>query len=125
MWINWLNPTVEWYLVITVDVLSQTLTGLPMRSKSTEETAQTFRRMIAKRRPQKIWSDKRTEFMGAFQQLCNSESILTYATEGKTELAFAEQNIQSLKRSFYKHLEHKSTYHCLQKLKSFFFDTKN
>ena len=89
-----------------------------MRSKSAVETARTFKRMIAKRRPQKIGSDKETEYKGAFEQICYSEGMLTYTTQSETKSAFAERNIRSLKNIFYKYFEHKCTYD-IQKLQSF------
>ena len=45
----------------------------------------------------KSWSDKETQFRGALQQRRKNERIDTYATESKTESAFAEKNNASLK----------------------------
>ena len=42
------------YLLVAVDVLSRYLRVSPMRSKSAEETARTFRKMIRKQKPQKV-----------------------------------------------------------------------
>ena len=44
------------YLLVAVDVLSRYLRVSPMRSKSAEETARTFRKMIQKQKPQKVWN---------------------------------------------------------------------
>ena len=112
------------YLLVAVDVLSRYLRVLPMRSKSAKETARTFKRMIQKQKPQKVWSDKGTEFKGAFKRLCDQEGIETYTTQSETKSAFAERNIRSRKNIIYKHLEHKWTYHYINKL-SQFVDTMN
>ena len=112
------------YLLVAVDVLSRYLRVSPMRSKSAEETARTFRKMIQKQKPQKVWTDKGTEFKGAFKNLCDQEGIETYTTQSETKSAYAERNIRSLKNIIYKHLEHKWTYLYINKL-SQFVDTIN
>ena len=64
------------------------------------DAAKAFEKMTEKRQPQKIWSDKETEFKGAFKNLAS-----------ETKSAFAERNIRSLKNIMYKHMENKWTYH--------------
>ena len=95
-----------------------------MRSKSAEEIARNFRKMIQKQKPQKVWTNKGTEFKGDLKNLCDQEGIETYTTQSETKSAYAERNIRSLKNIFYKHLEHKWTYHYINKL-SQFVDTIN
>ena len=89
-----------------------------MRSKSAEETAKSFARMI-KKKPQKVWSDKGTEFRGAFERFCQSNETATYSTHSEAKSAFAERNIRSLKNIIYKHLENKLSYHYMNELQSF------
>ena len=90
-----------------------------MRSKSAPDTAKAFKKMIEKVKPQKIWSDKGTEFKGAFKVLCDEEGIETYTTASETKSAFAERNIRSLKNIMYKHMENKWTYQYINKLAQF------
>ena len=104
------------YLLVAVDVLSRKLRVEPMRSKSAEETAKSFARMIKKKKPQKVWSDKGTEFRGAFEHFCQSNEIATYSTHSEAKSAFAERNIRSLKNIIYKHLENKWSYHYMNEL---------
>ena len=94
-----------------------------MRSKSAEETTGTFSKMIQKQKPQQVWTDKRTEFKGAFKNLCDQEGIETYTTQSETKSAYAGKNIRLLK-NIYKHWEHKWTYHYINKLRQF-VDTIN
>ena len=82
-----------------------------MRSKSAEETAKSFSRMIKKKKPQKVWSDTGTEFRDAFERFCQSNEITTYSTHSEAKSAFAERNTRSLKNFIYKHLENKWSYH--------------
>ena len=107
------------YLLIAVDVLSRFLRVVPMRSKSAPDAAKAFKKMIEKVQPQKVWSDKGTEFKGAFKNLCDQRGIATYTTASETKSAFAERNIRSLKNIMYKHMENKWTYHYISKLSQF------
>ena len=107
------------YLLVAVDVLSRFLRVVPMRSKSAPDAAKAFEKMIEKVQPQKVWSDKGTEFKGAFKNLCDKRGIATYTTASETKSAFAERNIRSLKNIMYKHMENKWTYHYISKLSQF------
>ena len=107
------------YLLVAVDVLSRKLRVEPMRSKSAEETTKTFAWMIKKSKPKKVWSDKGTEFKGAFKRFCESKNIETYSTHSEAKSAFAERNIRSLKNIIYKHLENKWSNHYIKELQSF------
>ena len=107
------------YLLVAVDVLSRKLRVEPMRSKTAKETAKTFARMLTTAQPRKVWSDKGTEFKGAFKELCDNKGIETYTTHSEAKSAFAERNIRSLKNIIYKHLENKWSYHYINELQSF------
>ena len=72
------------YLLVAVDVLSRFLRVVPMRSKSAPDAAKAFEKMIEKVQPQKVWSDKGTEFKGAFKNLCDQRGIATYTTASET-----------------------------------------
>ena len=75
------------YSLVAVDVLSRYLRVSPMRSKSAEETARTFRKMIQKQKPQKVWTDKGIEFKGAFKNLSDQEGMETFTTQSETRSA--------------------------------------
>ena len=107
------------YLLVAVDDLSRKLRVQPMRSKSASETVKSFARMIIDKKPKKIWSDKGTEFKGAFKEFCEANGIETYTTHSEAKSAFAERNIRSLKNIIYKHLENKWSYHYINQLQSF------
>ena len=107
------------YLLVAVDVLSRKLRVQPMRTKGADETAKTFGRTITKTKPLKVWSDKGTEFKGAFKKFCESKGINTYTTNSEAKSAFAERNIRSLKNIIYKYLENKWSYRYINELQSF------
>ncbi len=75
--------------------------------------------MIRKKQPEKVWTDKGTEFKGAFKKLCEKRGIATYTTQSETKSAFAERNIRSLKSIIYKYLEDKWTWIYIDKLPDF------
>jgi len=82
------------YLLVSVDVLSREPRVQPMRTKSAGETAKTFGRVITKTKSLKVWSNKETEFKGAFKKLCeSSKGIDTFTTKHEAKSAFAERNI--------------------------------
>ena len=65
--------------------------------------------MIKKKQPEKVWTDKGSEFKGDFKKFCKKKGIHLYTTENETKSAFAERNIRSLKNIIYKYLEEKWT----------------
>ena len=107
------------YLLVAVDVLSRFLRVEPMKTKSAADSTRAFKRMITKSIPEKIWSDKGSEFKGEFKQFCDSKNIDIYSTHSGTKSAFAERNIRSLKNIIYKHLEKRWSYQYIKKLHDF------
>ena len=107
------------YLLVAVDVLSRYLRVEPLKNKGAEECATAFAKMIRKKQPEKVWTDKGTEFKGAFKKLCEKRGIATYTTQSETKSAFAERNIRSLKSIIYKYLEDKWTWIYIDKLPDF------
>ena len=79
--------------------------------KNAPDAAKAFEKLTEKVQPQQVWSDKGTEFKGAFKNLSDKRGIATYTTASETMSAFAERNIRSLKNIMYKHMENKWTYH--------------
>ena len=107
------------YLLVAVDCLSRYLRVEPLKTKYATETAQAFKKMIKHKQPKKVWVDDGTEFLGAFNDLCNKRGIHLYSTFSEKKSAFAERNIRSLKNIIYRYLEEKWTYSYLDKLDSF------
>lgn len=107
------------FLLVAVDVLSRYVRVEPLKSKTAANTAKGFAKMIRKKKPEKVWSDKGTEFKGEFKELCHRRGIDMYTTQSKTKSAFAERNIRSLKNIMYKHMEQKWTYSYISHLQEF------
>ena len=94
------------YLLVRQDLFDRTVDAKGMKSKDSKETVRAFLSMITKKnRPKKIWVDKRSNFAGECQKLCNDEGIQIYCTMSETRAAFAERTIRSLKNLLYRYME--------------------
>lgn len=108
------------YLLVAVDVLSRYVRVQPMKNKTAASTVEAFKKMLKSgKQPEKIWSDKGTEFQGVFGSFCRKKNIEMYSTNSETKSCFAERNIRSLKNLIYRYLEHKWTWIYLPKLQDF------
>lgn len=107
------------YLLVAVDVMSRYLRVEPLLTKDANATAKAFRKMVKTKQPKKVWTDKGTEFKGAFRELCEKKGIHHYTTNSETKSAFAERNIRSLKNIIYKFLEQHWTYAYIDSLPEF------
>ena len=75
--------------------------------------------MIKKKRPEKLWTEKGSEFKGDFKNFCGKKGIHLFTTESETKSAFAERNIRSLKNIIYKYLEEKWSWTYIKDLPQF------
>ena len=107
------------YLLVAVDVLSRYLRVEPLKNKTAKEASNAFKKMTKAKQPEKVWTDKGTEFKGEFRQLCLKRGIHTYTTNSETKSAYAERQIRSLKNIIYKYLEKKWTWMYIDKLPDF------
>ena len=107
------------YLLVAVDVLSRYVRVEPLKTKHATDCANAFGKMLKKKKPEKVWTDKGTEFRGDFSTLCKNKGIHSYTTASETKSAFAERNIRSLKSLIYKNLEEKWTWTYINDLQEF------
>ena len=98
------------YLLVAVDVLSRYLRVQPLRTMYSKDCVEAFKQMITTKRPQKVWTDKGTEFKGELKTFCENKKIHLYTTKNETKLEFAERNIRSLKNIIYRYLKEKWTW---------------
>ena len=112
------------YLLVAVDVLSRYLRVQPMKALYAKDAVEAFKKMIKKKQPENVWTDKGSEFKGEFKNLFEKKGIHLYTTENETKSAFAERNIRSIKNIIYKYLEEKWTWTYIKDLPQF-VDTIN
>ena len=62
------------YILVASDCLSRYLSVEPIKTKFATEAAGALKRMIKHKHPKKVWVDDGTQFLGAFERLCNSRA---------------------------------------------------
>ena len=109
------------YLLIAVDVLSRYLRVQLLRTMYSKDCVEAFKQMIKTKpkQPEKVWTDKGTEFKAEFKTFCENKKNRLYTTEYETKSAFAERNIRSLTNIIYRYLEEKWTWNYIKQLPSF------
>ena len=75
--------------------------------------------MIKQKKPERVWTDKGSEFKGEFKTFCEKKEIHLYTTENENKSAFAERNIRSLKNIIHKYLEENWTWTYIEELPQF------
>ena len=106
-------------LLVAVGVLSLYFRVQPLRTMYSKDWVEAFYQMIKTKQPEKVWTDKGTQFKGEFKTFCENKKIHLFTTENETESAFAERNIRSLKNIIYRYFEEKWTWNYIKKLLSF------
>ena len=107
------------YLLVAVDVLSRYLRVQPMKALYAKDAVEAFKKMIKQKKPERVWTDKGSEFKGEFKKFCEKKEIHLYTTENETKSAFAERNIRSLKNIIHIYLEENWTWTYIKELPQF------
>ena len=81
------------YLLVAVDVLSQYLRVQPMKALYAKDAVDASKKMSEQKKPERVWTDKGSEFRGEFKKFCENKEINLYTTKKETKSAFAERNI--------------------------------
>ena len=93
-------------MLVAVDNLSRYLRVQPMKASYANDAVEAFK-MIKQKKPERVWTDKGSEFKGEFKKFYEKKNIHLYKIENETKSAFAERNIRSLKNIIHKYLEEK------------------
>ena len=96
-----------------------------MHSKSAEETAKAFARIIKKMKQQKCCSNKGTEFKSAFERFCQSNNLATFSIHSEAKSDFTERYIRSLKSKIHSDSGNKWSCHFMNELQSFLHTIKS
>ena len=107
------------YSLVGVDVLSRYLRVQPMKALYAKDAVEAFKKMIKQKKPERVWTDKGSEFSGEFKKFCEKKEIHLYTTENATKSAFAERNIRSLKNTIHKYLGENWTWTYINELPQF------
>ena len=63
------------YLLVAVDVLSRYLRVQPMKALYAKDVVEAFKKMIEQKKPERVWTDKGSEFKGEFKKFCEKKEI--------------------------------------------------
>ena len=69
------------YFLVAVDVSSRYLRVQSMKALYAKDAVEAFKKMIQKKQPEKVWTDKGSEFKGDFKDFCGKKGIHLYTTE--------------------------------------------
>ena len=74
------------YLLVDVDVLSRYLRVQPMKAFYAKDAVEAFKKMIKQKKPERVWTDKGSEFKGEFKKFCEKKEIHLYTTEKRNKV---------------------------------------
>ena len=111
------------YLLVVIDVLSKYAWVEPIKTKSGENIVKAFEKIFRKgRRPEKLHTDKGTEFKNRhFQKFLKENNILFFTTHNDTKASIVERYNRTLKGKMWKYFTANNTLkytNVLQKLVS-------
>ena len=93
------------YLLVAVDCLSKYLFVRKLKTKTGLEVSNAFRDIFKEgRKPNKLWTDKGTEFVNKIMnKLLKEENIILYHTENEEKSCLAERVNRTIKEKIAKH----------------------
>ena len=93
------------YLLVVIDVFSKLLWVRPMKNKSARSLVQAFDSILSeKRKPEKLRTDKGTEFVNkSFQQYLKKQGIQFYTAKNEPKAAVVERVNCTLKSKLYRY----------------------
>ena len=95
------------YLLCVIDLFSKYAFVVPLKDKKGISIVNAFQSFLnkSKRKPNKIWVEKGSEFYNAsFKKWLQDNSIIMYSTNNEGKLVVAERFIRTLKNKIYKYI---------------------
>lgn len=99
------------YFLIIIDVISKFVWTFPLKSVTGRQVCEVFQRLLQRgRRPEKLRSDKGSEFKSiVFQKLLNREAIHHFYSLNETKAAVAERAIKTIKSRLTRYVTKRQT----------------
>ena len=106
------------YLLVAIDVLSKYAWVRPMKDKTGKSLIAAFDAILKKgRKPEKLRTDKRTEFVNAsFQDYLKKKGIGFYVATNEPKAAVVERLNRTLKSKLYRYFTSENTLHYIDDL---------
>ena len=107
------------FLLCVVDIFSKYAWVVPLKGKKCVSIVNAFQTILddSKRKPNKVWEDKGSEFYNRSMKLWLQENdIAIYSTNNDEKSVVAERFIRTLKNKIYKYMTSISKNVCIDKL---------
>ena len=89
------------YLLHEIDLFSKYAWVIPIKDKKGTRIVNAFKKIISKRKPNKIWTDQGSKFYNkSFKDLLKINIIKMYSTDNEGKSVVAERFIRTLKKKF-------------------------
>ena len=93
------------YLLCAIDLFSKYAWVIPIKDKKGASIVNAFKKIILKRKPNKIWVDKGSEFYNqSFKDFLKINNIEMYSPFNGGKSVVSERFIRTLKNKIYKHM---------------------
>ena len=97
------------FLLCVIDIFSKYAWAVPLKDKKGISIVKAFQNILkqsnSKRKPNKIWVDKGSEFYNAyFKKWLRDNNIVMYSTHNEGKSVVAERFIRTLKSKIYKYM---------------------
>ena len=110
------------YILNVIDIFSKYAWSLPIRDKTGKSITEAFQHIInnSRRKPNKLWVDKGTEFYNrSFKKWLSDNNIEMYSTHNEGKAVVIERFNRTLKERMWKYFSAKNTYHYIDILDQF------
>ena len=93
------------YLLCAIDLFSKYAWAIPIKDKKGTSIVNAFKKIILKRKPNKIWVDQRSKFYNQyFKDFLKTNNIKINSTFNEGKSVVAERFIRTVKNKIYKHM---------------------
>ena len=109
------------FLLLVIDIFSKYGYLIPLKNKKGETVAEALKIIFEKRKPEKLWTDKGTEFYNK-----NVKKLIElYSTENEEKSSIVERWIRTIKEKMWKYFTDNNTYKYIDVLPDLVEDYNN
>ena len=109
------------FLLLVIDIFSKYGWVIPLKNKKGETVAEALKNIFEKRKPEKLWTDKGTEFYNKDVK----KLIEIYSTENEEKSSIVERWIRTMKEKMWKYFTDNNTYNYMNVLPELVEDYNN
>ena len=109
------------FLLLVIDIFSKYGWIVPLKNKKGETVAEALKNIFEKRKPEKLWTDKGTEFYNKDVK----KLIEIYSTENEEKSSIVERWIRTMKEKMWKYFTDNNTYNYMNVLPDLVKDYNN